>query len=111
MALVEYRYDTPFKFTGEIDKVTFNLYADVAGEPGATPIDTQVTGPQGHASFAGLDWQKSYWLDEVALDGYRIGLNPNPKHITFTSADGGTTVPVAVDNPRKEWSIKLGSNS
>ena len=65
--------------TKPLDGVTFNLYADVAGAPGATPIDTQVTGPQGHASFEGLDWQKSYWLEEVALDGYRIGLNPNPK--------------------------------
>ena len=78
--------------TKPLDGVTFNLYADVAGAPGATPIDTQVTGPQGHASFAGLDWQKSYWLEEVALDGYRIGLNPNPKPISFTSSDGGTTV-------------------
>ena len=43
----------------------------------------------------------------MAKDGYRIGLTPNPKPITFTSADGGTTVPVAVDNPRTEWSIKL----
>jgi len=25
VAMVEYRYDPPFKFTGTIDKVTFNL--------------------------------------------------------------------------------------
>ena len=25
LALIEYRYDTPFKFTGKINKVTFNL--------------------------------------------------------------------------------------
>ena len=25
VALVEYRYDVPFKFTGKIDKLTFNL--------------------------------------------------------------------------------------
>ena len=25
VALLEYRYDCPFKFTGKIDKLTFNL--------------------------------------------------------------------------------------
>ena len=25
VAMIEYRYDPPFKFTGTIDKVTFNL--------------------------------------------------------------------------------------
>ena len=25
VAMLEYRYDVPFKFTGKIDKVTFNL--------------------------------------------------------------------------------------
>jgi hypothetical protein len=25
LALVEYRYDSPFKFTGKIDKLTFKL--------------------------------------------------------------------------------------
>ncbi len=25
VALVEYRYDSPFKFTGKIDKLTFKL--------------------------------------------------------------------------------------
>ncbi len=25
MALIEYRYDVPFKFTGKIDKLTFKL--------------------------------------------------------------------------------------
>jgi hypothetical protein len=25
VALLEYRYDVPFKFTGKIDKLTFNL--------------------------------------------------------------------------------------
>ena len=89
-----------------LDGVTFRLYADANGAPGAL-VGTQVTGPNGHATFAGLDWQKSYWLEEVAKDGYRIGLTPNPKPITFTAADGGTTVPIAVDNPREEWSIKL----
>ncbi len=29
LALVEYRYDVPFKFTGKIDKVTFNLGPEV----------------------------------------------------------------------------------
>ena len=28
VALLEYRYDSPFKFTGTINKVTFNLGAD-----------------------------------------------------------------------------------
>ena len=29
LALIEYRYDVPFKFTGKIDKVTFNLGPEV----------------------------------------------------------------------------------
>ena len=89
-----------------LDGVTFNLYADNAGAKGAL-VDSDVTDALGHASFAGLDWQKSYWLEEVAKDGFRIGLSPNPKKIGFTAADGGTTVPISVDNPRTEWSIKL----
>jgi arylsulfatase len=28
LALIEYRYDVPFKFTGTIDKVTFDLGPD-----------------------------------------------------------------------------------
>jgi len=31
VAMVEYRYDVPFKFTGKIDKLTFHL------EPGTSP--------------------------------------------------------------------------
>jgi hypothetical protein len=28
VALLEYRYDSPFKFTGKIDKLTFNFGTD-----------------------------------------------------------------------------------
>ena len=31
LALVEYRYDAPFKFTGKINKVTFNLGDGIDG--------------------------------------------------------------------------------
>jgi len=34
LALVEYRYDVPFKFTGKIDKLTFELDP---GQSGAKP--------------------------------------------------------------------------
>ena len=32
VAMLEYRYDVPFKFTGKIDKVTFNLGPHLAAE-------------------------------------------------------------------------------
>jgi arylsulfatase len=32
VAMVEYRYDVPFKFTGKIDKLTFNLEPEQAAE-------------------------------------------------------------------------------
>jgi hypothetical protein len=31
--LVEYRYDTPFKFTGKIDKLTFKLGPEATAPP------------------------------------------------------------------------------
>ena len=41
VALVEYRYDVPFKFTGTIDKLTFKLEppADQSAASGA-PVST-----------------------------------------------------------------------
>jgi len=33
LALIEYRYDVPFKFTGKIDKLTFKLESEQAAEP------------------------------------------------------------------------------
>ena len=36
VALVEYRYDVPFKFTGKIDKLTFKLEPEQASEAIAT---------------------------------------------------------------------------
>ncbi len=32
VALIEYRYDPPFKFTGKIDRLTFELGPDLASE-------------------------------------------------------------------------------
>ena len=32
LALIEYRYDVPFKFTGKIDKLTFKLQPEQAAE-------------------------------------------------------------------------------
>ena len=34
LPLVEYRYDVPFKFTGKIEKLTFNLEPTLALSPG-----------------------------------------------------------------------------
>ena len=38
VALIEYRYDCPFKFTGKINKLTFDLgpaqYTEVLTDPG-----------------------------------------------------------------------------
>jgi hypothetical protein len=31
VAMVEYRYDVPFRFTGKIDKLTFKLAPEAAG--------------------------------------------------------------------------------
>jgi arylsulfatase len=33
VALIEYRYDVPFKFTGKIDKLTFNLEPEQSTKP------------------------------------------------------------------------------
>ena len=33
VALVEYRYDSPFKFTGKIDKLTFKLGPEATKPP------------------------------------------------------------------------------
>lgn len=32
VAMLEYRYDVPFKFTGKIDKLTFELGSDQSAE-------------------------------------------------------------------------------
>ncbi len=33
LALIEYRYDPPFKFTGKLDKLTFDLHPMEAAQP------------------------------------------------------------------------------
>ena len=41
VALLEYRYDVPFKFTGKINKLTFTLGPDEAAATPAQPPETK----------------------------------------------------------------------
>ena len=43
VALLEYRYDVPFKFTGKIDRLTFELGPDLAADE---TIDAGQFGPR-----------------------------------------------------------------
>ena len=74
VALVEYRYDVPFKFTGKIDKLTFKLELGTSREAGAGSFRQLSTGREHERLGRNRGDEKGTDFRRCRRSRYRIGV-------------------------------------